>query len=87
MERFEKVLLFVLGLSNDFSISLLSNKGKCIKTIHVHLDYVTAVHFNKDGGLIVSCAYDDLMYVPYSLHLGRLSTAATCNRIWNKCAG
>lgn len=35
--------------------------GKCIKTIHAHLDYVTAVHFNRDAGLIVSCALDGLM--------------------------
>jgi hypothetical protein len=51
-----KVLLFVLNLSNRFSTSLPSNKGKCIKTIHAHLDYITAVRFNEDGGLIVSCA-------------------------------
>jgi hypothetical protein len=34
-----------------------------MKTLDAHLDYVTAVHFNRDGSLIVSCALDGLMYV------------------------
>lgn len=34
-----------------------------MKTLHAHLDYVTAVHFNRDATLIVSCALDGLMYV------------------------
>lgn len=38
--------------------------GKCMKTLHAHLDYVTAVHFNRDATLIVSCALDGLMYAP-----------------------
>jgi len=37
--------------------------GKCMKTLHAHMDYVTAVHFNKDASLIVSCALDGLMCV------------------------
>jgi hypothetical protein len=37
-----------------------------MKTLHAHMDYVTAVHFNKDATLIVSCALDGLMYVPCS---------------------
>lgn len=36
-----------------------------MKTLDAHLDYVTAVHFNRDGSLIVSCALDGLMYVPF----------------------
>ena len=36
--------------------------GKCMKTIHAHLDYVTAAHFNRDATLIVSCSLDGLMY-------------------------
>lgn len=36
-------------------------QGKCLKTLHAHLDYVTAVHFNRDASLIVSCACDGLM--------------------------
>jgi len=43
--------------SNDFP-------GKCMQTLHAHLDYVTAVHFNRDANLIVSCALDGLMYAP-----------------------
>lgn len=35
-----------------------------MKTLHAHMDFVTAVHFNKDATLIVSCALDGLMYVP-----------------------
>ena len=34
-----------------------------MKTLHAHLDYVTAVHFNRDSTLIVSCALDGLMCV------------------------
>ena len=34
-----------------------------MKTLHAHMDYVTAVHFNKDASLIVSCALDGLMCV------------------------
>lgn len=37
-----------------------------MKTLHAHLDYVTAVHFNRDATLIVSCALDGLMYVSCS---------------------
>ena len=43
--------------------------GKCMKTLHAHLDYVTAVHFNRDATLIVSCALDGLMYVSYVLFI------------------
>jgi len=42
------------------------SSGKCMKTLHAHLDYVTAVHFNRDATLIVSCALDGLMYVSCS---------------------
>jgi COMPASS component SWD3 len=38
--------------------------GRCTKTLNAHLDYVTAVHFNRDGSLIVSCSLDGLMCVP-----------------------
>ena len=34
-----------------------------MKKILAHLDYVTAVHFNRDATLIVSCALDGLMSV------------------------
>lgn len=37
--------------------------GRCTKTLNAHIDYVTAVHFNRDGSLIVSCSLDGLMYV------------------------
>lgn len=36
-------------------------KGKCLKSISAHSDPVSAVCFNRDGTLIVSCAYDGLM--------------------------
>ena len=35
--------------------------GKCVKKILAHLEYVTAVHFNRDASLIVSCSLDGLM--------------------------
>lgn len=53
--------------------------GKCIKTIHAHLDYVTAVHFNRDAGLIVSCALDGLMSVPRD---DSLNTAAHASSLF-----
>jgi COMPASS component SWD3 len=37
--------------------------GRCMKTIPAHSDPCTAVQFNRDGTLIVSCSYDGLMYV------------------------
>ncbi|PAV19317.1 WD40 domain containing protein [Pyrrhoderma noxium] len=37
------------------------SKAKCLKTISGHFDYVTAVHFNRDASLIVSCALDGLI--------------------------
>jgi len=45
--------------------SLNSIAGRCTKTLNAHLDYVTAVHFNRDGSLIVSCSLDGLMYVSH----------------------
>lgn len=39
-----------------------------MKKILAHLDYVTAVHFNRDATLIVSCALDGLMsaHLPFA---------------------
>ena len=45
-----------------------------MKTLHAHLDYVTAVHFNRDATLIVSCALDGLMYGPLIPPLPLLSS-------------
>jgi len=36
--------------------------GKSLKILPAHSDPVTAVSFNLDGTLIVSCAMDGLMY-------------------------
>ena len=47
--------------------------GRCIKTLNAHIDYVTAVHFNRDGSLVVSCSLDGLMYVIY--HISSLAHA------------
>lgn len=44
---------------------LTAEIAKCMKTLDAHLDYVTAVHFNRDGTLIVSCALDGLMCVAF----------------------
>jgi COMPASS component SWD3 len=49
-----------LCVSTSYEVDHL---GKCMKTLHAHLDYVTAVHFNRDATLIVSCALDGLMCV------------------------
>ena len=40
--------------------SLLRRTGKCLKTLPAHSDPVSAVHFNRDGSLIVSSSYDGL---------------------------
>jgi len=53
---------FSCGL--PFASRMLIVTGKCIKTLSAHLDYVTAVHFNRDASLIVSCSLDGLMCVP-----------------------
>ena len=53
-----------LSCGLPFSSRMLMVAGKCIKTLHAHLDYVTAVHFNRDASLIVSCSLNGLMYVP-----------------------
>lgn len=37
--------------------------GKCLKTLPAHSDPVSAVHFNRDGSLIVSSSYDGLWSV------------------------
>jgi len=37
--------------------------GKCTNTLHAHLDYVTAVNFNRDATLVVSCACDGLIRI------------------------
>ena len=53
-------------VSRIISLSMCSVKsvvGKCLKKILAHLDYVTAVHFNRDATLIVSCSLDGLMCV------------------------
>ena len=34
--------------------------GKCLKTLPAHSDPVSAVHFNRDGSLIVSSSYDGM---------------------------
>ena len=35
--------------------------GKCIRILPAHSEAVTAVHFNKEGSLLVSSSYDSLM--------------------------
>ena len=57
--------------------------GKCLKTLHAHLDYVTAVHFNRDASLIVSCALDGLMYVDILSSIKSFVHVHPCSRIWN----
>ena len=54
-------------LSRDLTVTLCA--GRCTKTLNAHLDYVTAVHSNRDGSLIVSCALDGLMCAPTYIHI------------------
>jgi COMPASS component SWD3 len=51
-----------------FSLLMLLLSGKCMKTLHAHIDIVTAVHFNRDATLIVSCSCDGLMYAILPFH-------------------
>ena len=37
--------------------------GKCLKTLPAHSDPVSAVHFNRDGSLIVSSSYVSGLYL------------------------
>lgn len=49
-----------LGLFDE-SVRIWDVKtGKCLKTLPAHSDPVSAVHFNRDGSLIVSSSYDGL---------------------------
>lgn len=57
-----------------------------MKTLHAHLDYVTAVHFNRDASLIVSCSLDGLMYVQEFAVINANSFLDT-RRIWNTSDG
>jgi WD40 repeat protein len=43
------------------AVLLTSFSGKSMKVLPAHSDPVTAVSFNNDGTLIVSCAMDGLM--------------------------
>jgi hypothetical protein len=56
-----------------------------MKTLHAHLDYVTAVHFNRDATLIVSCALDGLMCVLSPSPL--IYDWCPHSRIWNTSDG
>ena len=60
--------------------------AKCMKTLDAHLDYVTAVHFNRDGTLIVSCALDGLMCVAFPFDCHGIH-AFFASRIWNTADG
>uniref|UniRef100_A0A3P8U7K0 WD repeat domain 5 n=1 Tax=Amphiprion percula TaxID=161767 RepID=A0A3P8U7K0_AMPPE len=52
-----------LSQSFDESVRIWDVKmGKCLKTLPAHSDPVSAVHFNRDGSLIVSSSYDGLWY-------------------------
>ena len=49
-----------LSLHEIFTRIESNNAGKCLKTLPAHSDPVSAVHFNRDGSLIVSSSYDGL---------------------------
>jgi WD40 repeat protein len=45
-------------------VAFLANQtGKCVRTIPAHNEAVNAVHFNRDGSLIVSSSMDGLWCV------------------------
>jgi hypothetical protein len=52
----------VRHLSSKSSLNnLITDLGRPLKVLPAHSDPVTAVSFNHDGSLIVSCAMDGLM--------------------------
>jgi len=54
-------VLYIYCSQFDESVRIWDVKtGKCLKTLPAHSDPVTAVHFNRDGSLIVSSSYDGL---------------------------
>jgi len=56
-----------------------------MKTLDAHLDYVTAVHFNRDGSLIVSCALDGLMFVPSPAYFGHYTNIKHRRKSYMEC--
>lgn len=64
-----------------------------MKTLPAHSDPVSAVHFNRDGTMIVSCSHDGLMYVSYSFvtiatnDLTRKRAFFFNSRIWDTASG
>ena len=58
---------FLCYLQFDESVRIWDVRtGKCLKTLPAHSDPVSAVHFNRDGSLIVSSSYDGLWSVMLS---------------------
>jgi COMPASS component SWD3 len=57
-----------------------------MKVLPAHSDPVTAVSFNHDGTLIVSCAMDGLMWAPTSISM-REPTDMCDRRIWDADSG
>ena len=54
-------LLFPFPFQFDESIRIWDVKtGKMLKHLAAHSDPVSAVHFNRDGTLIVSSSYDGM---------------------------
>lgn len=62
--------------------------GKSMRVLPAHSDPVTAVSFNRDGTLIVSCAMDGLMY-DYSIHVVCVQPFIPflARRIWDAASG
>ena len=69
----------------EMILDSFDEKGKCMKTLHAHLDFVTAVHFNRDASLIVSCALDGLMYATFLAPIFAFNRSY--RRIWNTSDG
>lgn len=59
----QEVCLFSPYCGPLASVIMVALEGKSLKVLPAHSDPVTAVAFNHDGTLIVSCAMDGLMYV------------------------
>ena len=59
--------------------------GKPLKVLAAHSDPVTAVSFNHDGTLVVSCAMDGLMYANSTCTAN--FWLMICSRIWDAESG
>ena len=61
-----------------------------MRTLPAHSDPVSAVHFNRDGSLIVSSSYDGLWWaflILFIVYWSYVYAIVMCSRIWDTGSG